>query len=256
MNDWDNPLKKELPDSDYESVPETKSKDSDDSSLERSLPVQIRKKPIIPKMEELKSLAVQMDEMKRQFAEQIRSQNELIQNQSQEIFNLRTHAANSQNTTTHHQTIRLSHAKNVLKQFIKSPIKMFNDENPKKPLLAFDGSNFSDWEKAIDRTLVNAFDRDGSFIEDLNNFDKLNRPENRAVASLIRNSLDPALLTIVESGANNKPRELFVLLREKCKRSGRRHKLMAIEKLLCLANERPPASESWLERDGAHSKPT
>jgi hypothetical protein len=140
----------------------------------------------------------------------------------------------------------LSHAENILKQFIKPPNNMFNNENPKKPNLAFDGSNFSDWEKAIDCTLVNAFDRDGSFIKNLNNFDKLNRPKNQAVASLIRNSLDPALLTIVESGTNDKPRELFVLLREKCKRSGRRHKLMAIEKLLRLASKQPPASESWL----------
>ncbi|PLW52009.1 hypothetical protein PCASD_02151 [Puccinia coronata f. sp. avenae] len=90
MNDWDDPLKKELPESDYESVPETKSKDSDDSSIDRDLPEQIRKKPIpsTSKMEELKSLAVQMDEMKRQFADQLRTQNKLIQNQSQELLNL------------------------------------------------------------------------------------------------------------------------------------------------------------------------
>ncbi|PLW16235.1 hypothetical protein PCASD_12690 [Puccinia coronata f. sp. avenae] len=93
MNDWDDPLLKELPESDYKSVPETKSKDSndsDDSSIERSLPAQIRKTPISSNsnMEELKTLAVQMEEMKRQFADQLRNQNELIINQSQEIFNL------------------------------------------------------------------------------------------------------------------------------------------------------------------------
>ncbi|PLW52578.1 hypothetical protein PCANC_14055 [Puccinia coronata f. sp. avenae] len=96
MNDWEDPLKIELTESDYESAPENKSKDSDDSSIE--LPDQIRK-PIQAKrnMEELKVLAIQMDEMKRQFADQLRSQNELIQNQSQEIFNLRTTSTN-----THH----------------------------------------------------------------------------------------------------------------------------------------------------------
>ncbi|PLW52579.1 hypothetical protein PCANC_14054 [Puccinia coronata f. sp. avenae] len=123
---------------------------------------------------------------------------------------------------------------------------MFYDENPRKPILAFDGSNYPDWERAIDCTLINAFDRDGSFLGNLENFDKLNRPENRAVASLIRNSLDPALVIIVETGNEDKPRELLISLRDKCKRSGRRHKLMAIEKLLRLAGERPPASESWL----------
>ncbi|PLW06837.1 hypothetical protein PCANC_10026 [Puccinia coronata f. sp. avenae] len=96
MNDRDDPLKKELPDSDYESVPETKSKDSDDSSIERDLPTQIRHRtPFIPStMEELKALANQMDDMKRQFAEQLRVQNELLQNQSNELFTLKTHAAN------------------------------------------------------------------------------------------------------------------------------------------------------------------
>ncbi|PLW35456.1 hypothetical protein PCANC_07964 [Puccinia coronata f. sp. avenae] len=90
MNDWDNPLLKELPESNYESVPETKSKDSDNSSIERSLPAQIQKTPISSNsnMEELKTLAVQMEEMKRQFADQLRNQNELIANQSQELFNL------------------------------------------------------------------------------------------------------------------------------------------------------------------------
>ncbi|PLW36710.1 hypothetical protein PCASD_08693 [Puccinia coronata f. sp. avenae] len=90
MNDWDNPLLKELPESNYESVPETKSKDSDNSSIERSLPAQIQKTPISSNsnMEELKTLAVQMEEMKRQFADQLRKQNELIANQSQELFNL------------------------------------------------------------------------------------------------------------------------------------------------------------------------
>ncbi|PLW15277.1 hypothetical protein PCASD_17021 [Puccinia coronata f. sp. avenae] len=90
MNDWDNPLLKELPESNYKSVPETKSKDSDDSSIERSLPAQIQKTPISSNsnMEELKTLAVQMEEMKRQFADQLRNQNELIANQSQELSNL------------------------------------------------------------------------------------------------------------------------------------------------------------------------
>ncbi|PLW30588.1 hypothetical protein PCASD_25958 [Puccinia coronata f. sp. avenae] len=86
---------------------------------------------------------------------------------------------------------------------------MLNDKNPKKTNLAFDGSNFSDWEKAINRTLVNAFNRDSLFIRNLDNFNKLNRPKNQAVASLICNLLKPALLTTLESGANNKPRDLF-----------------------------------------------
>jgi hypothetical protein len=249
MNDWDNPLKKEVPESDYKSIPETKSKESDDSSIERDLPKQIQKRnpfipPSNPKMEDLKTLAAQMEEMQRQFSEQLRNQNELIQNQSQELSNLHTHTANHPHNPNH--PVQLSNAENVLKQFIKLPIKMFNDENPKKPNLAFNGSNISDWGKAIYCTLVNAFDREGLFIKNLDNFSKLNRPKNQAVASLIRNLLDPALLTIVESGANNKPRDLFVLLRKKCKCSGRCHKLMAIEKLLLLASKRPPASKSWL----------
>ncbi|PLW25040.1 hypothetical protein PCASD_10796 [Puccinia coronata f. sp. avenae] len=106
MNDWDDPLKKELPESDYKSVPKAKSKESNDSSIKRDLPEQIQtRNPFIPspipKMEELKSLAAQMDEMQRQFSEQLRNQNELIQNQSQELFNLRTHAANHPHNPNH-----------------------------------------------------------------------------------------------------------------------------------------------------------
>ncbi|PLW06701.1 hypothetical protein PCANC_28133 [Puccinia coronata f. sp. avenae] len=52
-------------------------------------------------MEELKPLAAQMEEMQRQFSEQLRNHNKLIQNQSQELFNLRTHTANHSHNPNH-----------------------------------------------------------------------------------------------------------------------------------------------------------
>ncbi|PLW30587.1 hypothetical protein PCASD_25957 [Puccinia coronata f. sp. avenae] len=106
MNDWDNPLKKELPESDYKSVPENKSKESNNSSIERDLPKKTQKRnpfipSSIPNMEELKPLAAQMEEMQRQFSEQLQNHNKLIQNQSQELFNLRTHTANHSHNPNH-----------------------------------------------------------------------------------------------------------------------------------------------------------
>ncbi|KNZ58144.1 hypothetical protein VP01_1991g1 [Puccinia sorghi] len=247
MNDRDNdPLKIELPDSEYESAGEdpVKTSDSDNSSIERFIPEILKRKPtnMASPLDEIKiHFANSLQEMKNQFSEQLRLQNEQLQSQNAELISLRSRA----NNTTFTSTPR-SHAENIMKQFIKSPIGMFHDENPKKPVLAFDGSNYSEWEMAIDRTITHAFDRDSSFIDNLLNFDTLSRQEDRAVASLLRNSLDPALLTIVETGKNISAKKLFETLGEKCKRSGRRHKLIAIEKMLRLAHDRPVASESWL----------
>ncbi|KNZ49200.1 uncharacterized protein VP01_5157g1 [Puccinia sorghi] len=105
----------------------------------------------------------------------------------------------------HHQP-QCTQADHFLKQFIKSPISIFYEVNPKKTTLNFEGSNYSDWENAIDQTLA----------------------RNSAFASLIRNSLDPALLTFVDPGNNNKPGDLIKTLHEK----HQHHKLMVLNNII------------------------
>jgi hypothetical protein len=137
----------------------------------------------------------------------------------------------------------------VLKQFIKSPAKFFHEVNPRKPCLSFDGSNYSEWETAINRTLQHAFVRDTSFLNDeQDNFCLLDSLQNKAVAMLMRSTLNDALLSIVESHEISSSKELFELLKSCCKRSGRRHKMIMIEKVLKFSSENSPASKSWLAR--------
>jgi hypothetical protein len=64
----------------------------------------------------------------------------------------------------------------------------------------------------------------------------------------MRGTLDKALLSIVESNEITVSKDLFELLRSKCKMSGRRHKIILVEKILRFAAKKSPASESWLAR--------
>jgi hypothetical protein len=140
-------------------------------------------------------------------------------------------------------------ANDVLRQFVKSPSKFFAEVNPRKPCLAFDGSNYTEWETAIDCALQHAFDRNKSFLNnEVDNFALLDSIQNTAVSMLMRSTLDEALLSIVESHELSSSKALFELLKSKCKRSGRRHKIILIEKVLKFASENSPASESWLAR--------
>jgi hypothetical protein len=65
---------------------------------------------------------------------------------------------------------------------------------------------------------------------------------------LMRDTLDEALLSIVESHKLSSSKELFALLKTKCKQSGHCHKIILIEKVLKFASENSSASESWLAR--------
>ncbi|PLW52385.1 hypothetical protein PCASD_00190 [Puccinia coronata f. sp. avenae] len=115
------------------------------------------------------------------------------------------------------------------------------------PKLSFDGSNYTEWENAIDRTLQHVFVRDQTFLNDKqDNFHKLDSLQNKAVAVLMRGTLDDALLLIVESNEITASKDLFELLRSKCKMLGRHHKIILVKKILRFAAEKSPASESWL----------
>ncbi|PLW48643.1 hypothetical protein PCASD_03440 [Puccinia coronata f. sp. avenae] len=135
----------------------------------------------------------------------------------------------------------------LMKQFIKSPVTVFNKVNLRKPTLTFNGSNWSEWESAINWTLQHAFLSNKSFIGNDNPFSVMNLVQNQVVTSLIRNTLDSALLSIVKSGGLASSKDLFDLLKPQCKRLGCQHKLILVEKILKFASNRQPASKSWLE---------
>jgi hypothetical protein len=96
-----------------------------------------------------------------------------------------------------------------MKQFIKPPATILNKVNPRKPTLAFDGSNWSKWRSAINRTLQHAFLRNKLFVGDDDLFSVMNLVQNQAVTLLMCNNLDSSLLLIVESGEVTSSKDLF-----------------------------------------------
>ncbi|PLW30371.1 hypothetical protein PCANC_24163 [Puccinia coronata f. sp. avenae] len=168
-----------------------------------------------------------------------------VMRQQQEIISGLTNASRN----NHHHLPANSIANDVLRQFVKSPSKFFAKVNPRKPCLSFNGSNYTKWETAIDCALQHAFDCNKSFLNDkVNNFALLDSIQNTAVSMLMCSTLDKALLLIVESHNFSKSKALFELLKSKCKRSGRLHKIILIEKVLKSASENSPARKSWLTR--------
>jgi hypothetical protein len=155
--------------------------------------------PAIDQMDQnqtIQALQAQLAEIQRNLA----AQNEIVANL----------------TANHHHhphpNQQDSMADYLMKQFIKSPATVFNEVNPRKPTLAFDGSNWTEWEAALNRTLQNAFLSDKSFIGEDDLFSVMNRVQNQAVTALMRNTLDSALLSIVESSEVHSSKELFDLL--------------------------------------------
>ncbi|KAA1134209.1 Dcp1p-Dcp2p decapping enzyme complex alpha subunit [Puccinia graminis f. sp. tritici] len=180
------------------------------------------------------SLQNQLSEMKAGFEAIVQQQNQTIAN----LANLATSCLQPQEAQPS------SYKDLMLRQFIKDPVQTHNRTNPQQPILAFDGSNYIEWEKAIDRTLQHAFVRESPFI----NFEALGVVENKKVAELMRNTLHTSLLTIVESEGLSSSKEMFKAIREKCKKSGRRHKVILVNRIIKFATERSPASKSWLAR--------
>ncbi|PLW39043.1 hypothetical protein PCANC_22575 [Puccinia coronata f. sp. avenae] len=73
-----------------------------------------------------------------------------------------------------HPTQQDSMAYYLMKKFIKSPATFFNKVNPCKPILAFDGSNWTKWEAALNHTLQHAFLSDKLFIGKYDLFSVMN----------------------------------------------------------------------------------
>ncbi|KNZ51724.1 hypothetical protein VP01_3845g1 [Puccinia sorghi] len=133
----------------------------------------------------------------------LQHQNDVIANLTAQRSNYPIHSSNP-------------FANDIKRQFLKSPLKFYKEVNPRKPILSFDGSNYVEWETAIDRTLQHAFVLEKTFLNDeQDRFLGLDLLENKAVAALMRS---------------------------------RRHKIILVEKMLRFALDNLPASESWLAR--------
>ncbi|KNZ63319.1 hypothetical protein VP01_115g6 [Puccinia sorghi] len=83
--------------------------------------------------------------------------------------------------------------------------------------------------------LQHTFVLEKSFLNDENkSFRDLDLLKNKAIAALMRKlSLS---------------KELFIALGSKCQRSGRRHKIMLVEKMIQFSSDNLPTSKSWLAR--------
>ncbi|EFP83077.2 uncharacterized protein PGTG_09030 [Puccinia graminis f. sp. tritici CRL 75-36-700-3] len=173
--------------------------------------------------------------------------NHIMSQQAQVLGNLAA-AAREQPVSPHLQENLNLIEDMKLNLFIQLPVDVFNQVNPIGPILAFDGSNYVEWTKAIDRTLQFAFSRDQSFFDDLHNSFDLLMLQNRAVTSLIVGTIDEELSTVVVTGGWMPAVELFDLLRETCERPERRHKIILAKEIIKLAVEQSPASEDWLNR--------
>ncbi|KAI7945996.1 hypothetical protein MJO29_012384 [Puccinia striiformis f. sp. tritici] len=152
-------------------------------------------------------------------------------------------------------TIQLSHGSNStntdrsnlpLDQFLLSPLLVHDQVNPRQPILEFDGSNYLIWQVAIDRTLSYVTHQEGPFVSKISSFSTLPMSESRSIEVLIRNTIDPKLLVILDSRKLQTPGEMCELLNRMYQPTNRRHKLNAIKSLNKLIKCNRTISERWV----------
>ncbi|KAH9441007.1 hypothetical protein MJO28_016025 [Puccinia striiformis f. sp. tritici] len=133
-----------------------------------------------------------------------------------------------------------------LDQFLLAPLSVHDQVNPRKPILEFDGSNYSIWQAAIDRTIRYVTHQEGPFVSNLSSFSSLPLPETRSIEVVIRNTIDHNLLVILDSRKLQTPKEMCELLTQICQPTDRRHKLNLIENLIKIIQRKRTISEQWI----------
>ncbi|OAV93671.1 hypothetical protein PTTG_27247, partial [Puccinia triticina 1-1 BBBD Race 1] len=58
----------------------------------------------------------------------------------------------------------------IMENFVKNPLQVHYQLNPKKPVLLYEGTNFPAWEAALDRTLRHILVRQEPFTDKPANF--------------------------------------------------------------------------------------
>ncbi|KAA1077623.1 Dcp1p-Dcp2p decapping enzyme complex alpha subunit [Puccinia graminis f. sp. tritici] len=141
----------------------------------------------------------------------------------------------------------LTRSEIVIRNFNKDPIGIHHAANPAKTILACDGFNFQIWEKELNRTLRQVFQvKDFSSLE--SNFAARLLDEQDSISRLIRSTINEDLLGIVDSTDKEDPWLILELLKAKCSRSDRRHKISLVEQIIALATDKTPGSEVTLAK--------
>lgn len=165
------------------------------------------------------------------------------------ITNLQARVERSERNQPAHLTSRTGDSHNddpIAKKFIEDPVTIHNTMNPRKTVLVFDGSNYSQWESAINHTLRRALRPDSSFMNDPNAFNHLSRDYCKSITILLRNTIDNTLLSVVEGSGTEDAKSLIDLLRKKCSKTDRRHKLAIIDRFLTAVNNKSGSDDLWI----------
>ncbi|KAA1103335.1 Dcp1p-Dcp2p decapping enzyme complex alpha subunit [Puccinia graminis f. sp. tritici] len=127
------------------------------------------------------------------------------------------------------------------------PIGIHYAANPAKTKLECDGFNYKIWEKELNRTLRQIFQiKDFSSLE--SNFTDRLLDEQDSISRLIRSTINEDLLGIVDSTDNEDPWSILELLKAKCSRSDRQHKISLVEQIIALVTDKTPGSEVSLAK--------
>ncbi|KAA1070416.1 Dcp1p-Dcp2p decapping enzyme complex alpha subunit [Puccinia graminis f. sp. tritici] len=164
----------------------------------------------------------------------------------EEVKKLKSTPPHIQPTTT--TTAPNSWQEVVLQNFLKSSYKLHVEVNPDNPILAYDGSNYQLWKDAIDGTLQHAFSLNESVIKKTNDLLDIATEENHAITSLIRNTVVKPLRDLIQSSGEKTANKMFKLMKTKCERSDRRHKIDLMSKLIELVNDPTPADKLTLSK--------
>ncbi|OAV92617.1 hypothetical protein PTTG_05008 [Puccinia triticina 1-1 BBBD Race 1] len=134
----------------------------------------------------------------------------------------------------------------IMENFVKDPLKVHNQLNPRKPILVYKGTNFLVWEAALDRTIRHVLVRQENFTDKPENFNSLTVDKASTVTSLIRNTVVDTLGDIVDSSKLSNPKEVFELLKSKSSWSDPQQKIELLGEVVSLLNDPAPATDSTL----------
>jgi hypothetical protein len=160
--------------------------------------------------------------------------------QMQQMFTQFTHNASQQSNPNTQPNF------DIIKLFLKLPTSFHTKHNPQKVKLLFDGSNYQHWERKVNRTLSYVFGTETKFVENEANFITQGKRKQGAIAVLLRGTIDKSLLSIVEGTAGECPLKIFKLLKSKCSRSDRCHKISLIDQLSILIANKSPGNKLTL----------
>ncbi|WAR63958.1 hypothetical protein PtB15_16B117 [Puccinia triticina] len=87
---------------------------------------------------------------------------------------------------------------------------------------------------------------EGPFVSKPANWTTLPGDQSRSIEIVIRNTIDPNLLDIIDSRKIQSPQELCELLTQKCQPMDRRRKLNFVENFVALMKRKTSVSEQWI----------